>query len=81
MPFMLNGVEDKKTLLEQILKALRRGGWLALLEWHAKDTKEGPPLRTRLAREESELITTEAGFRSIERRDISTGEYMVLLRK
>lgn len=81
MPFTLNNVEDKQTVLQQVLKALRRSGWLALLEWHAKDTKEGPPLTKRLAREESELITKEAGFRSIEHRDISTGEYMVLLRK
>jgi ubiquinone/menaquinone biosynthesis C-methylase UbiE len=81
MPFILNNLEDKKTILQQVLKALRPSGWLAVLEWHAKDTKEGPPLSKKLAREESALITMEAGFRSIEHRDISTGEYMVLLRK
>ena len=81
MPFILHNAEDKEALLEQVLRALQRSGWLAVLEWHKKETAEGPPLEERLARQEVEELTKAAGFRSVERRNMSTGEYMVLLRK
>ena len=85
LPFVLHGVPDTKALMSQVLSSLRRAGWMAVLEWHKQQPEEspvgGPPVEQRLLLQEVEELARAAGFRSLEHRDLTTRQYMVLARK
>lgn len=85
LAFVLHGVPDKKAVVSQVLSSLRRGGWMAVLEWHKQQPEEspvgGPPVEQRLPLQEVEELARSGGFRSLEHRDLTTRQYMVLARK
>lgn len=72
---------SKPALLKRVSRALKRGGWAAIIEWTKSDVEEGPALDKRLTDTDIVDIGKQAGFRFGERRDLSSRYYMVLLRK
>lgn len=72
---------SKPALLKRVSRALKRGGWAAIIEWTKSDADEGPSLDKRLTDADIVDIGKQAGFRFGERRDLSSRYYMVLLRK
>lgn len=72
---------SKPAMLKRVSKALKRGGWAAIIEWTKSDADEGPALDKRLTEEDVADIGKQAGFRFAEKRDLSSRYYMVLLRK
>ena len=72
---------SKPAMLKRVSKALKRGGWAAIIEWTKADADEGPALDKRLTEEDVADIGKQAGFRFAEKRDLSSRYYMVLLRK
>lgn len=82
VPLSLSTLKTSKpAMLKRVSKALKRGGWLAIIEWTKSDADEGPSLDKRLTEEELVDIGKQAGFRFAEKRDLSSRYYMVLLRK
>ncbi len=72
---------SKPAMLKRVAKALKRGGWAAIIEWTKSDADEGPALDKRLTEAELVDFGKQAGFRFAEKRDLSSRYFMVLLRK
>ena len=68
-------------ILEEILRALKKGGWLALIEWHRDFEGSGPILSKRITPEKCRSMAEKIGFRFYMRHDLSDMAYMLLLRK
>ncbi len=79
--FSLRKAENTNDSLNEAFRSLRKGGWLAVLEWHRKRTKDGPPVRDRL--DEAKLIDSakKIGFRLTSKHDLNDQHYMIVMRK
>ena len=79
--FVLHGSENVQGLLEEALRCLNKGGWLALLEWHKRQMDEGPPLEHRVEEDELRQTALDVGFRFTARHTLNARQYMLLMRK
>ena len=79
--FMIHETEKPRIFLKEINRCLRKGGWLALLEWHKVEMEEGPPLEERIEEAKLHEITEKAGFRHASRHSLNDSQYMLLMRK
>ncbi len=79
--FSLHKAANINDILSEAFRSLRKGGWLAVLEWHRKRTKNGPAVRDRL--DEPKLIDAakKVGFRLTSRHDLNDQHYMLVMRK
>lgn len=78
--FVVNQFETPSSLLKEIRRCLRKGGWLAVLEAGKQDfskkTDSTDSKETNLRD-----IVKELGFRFISRHSLNDGKYMLLSRK
>ena len=81
LAFVLQEADDRRALLKEAMRCLRKAGWLAILEWHKKETEIGPPVEQRIDDGEMESLVGEAGFRISTRRDLDSDRYLLLARK
>ena len=72
---------SKPAMMKRVGKALKRGGWAAVIEWTKADGDEGPALDKRLSESDIVDVGKQAGLRFAEKRDLSSRYYLVLLRK
>ena len=66
-------------LLKEARRALRRGGWGAIIDWRKEDMEIGPPTTARLSRDDAVVAAREAGFKIVSTYDMNQYEYVVLL--
>ena len=62
MSMVLHEVEDKKRFLKEAHRTLKASGEIMIIEWHKKETKQGPPLDHRIDSQETMNYLLEAGF-------------------
>ena len=79
--FVVHEANAAKTLLQETLRCLHKGGWLAILEWHKREMEEGPPLEERIDELELWEMAQDVGFRFTSRHSLNNSQYMFLLRK
>ena len=79
--FVAHEADDPQVMLKEILRCLRKGGWLALLEWYKREMEEGPPMEDRIDKPELRGLAQKVGFRYTTGRDLTSGQYMLLMRK
>ena len=79
--FVVHEAENPKSLLEDTRRCLRRGGWIALLEWNKREMEEGPPLEDRIDELDLYEMAYETGFRSLGRYTLNDNQYMLVMRK
>lgn len=79
--FVLQEAENPDALLKEARRCLKKSGWLALLEWHKKKTKEGPPVKQRIEEKKLRSMAEKLGFRFGSRHDLNGSQYMLLMRK
>ena len=72
---------SKPAFLKRIAKLMKRGSWVAIVEWAKIETDDGPALDKRLDDAEVVDIAQQAGFRFTEKRTLSSDYYLVILRK
>lgn len=80
-PFAFSIVDDPEKLLKDALRVLRRGGWLAALEWNEKESGDGPPADRRVGEDALRQMAEKHGFRFTGRYHLNDAQYMLLLRK
>ena len=78
--FVQSSAKPERTL-EEISRSLKKGGWLALIEWHKNFEESGPPLSKKITPEKCRTMAEKIGFRFYMRHDLSDMAYMLLLRK
>ena len=81
LPFTLHQAPDKEAYLQEFLPFLKRGAWIAVLEWQKHGKDGGPPGTQRLDETEVIAMAERAGLRVSGRRTLTTEHYLVLLRK
>ena len=79
--FMVHEVDDPKGLLGECFRALTKGGWLALLEWHKRKMDDGPPLKERIDEPDMRSLALDAGFQLTRSHELNDKHYMVVVRK
>ena len=79
--FVVHEADDPKQMLNETLRCLRRGGWLALLEWHKRKMDEGPPVKERIEEAALREMALKVGFRFTSRHGLNENQYMLLMRK
>ena len=77
----LHVAADKEAYLQEFLPFLKRGAWIAVLEWQKHGEHGGPPEAERLAETEVIAMAERAGLRVSGRRTLTESHYLVLLRK
>ncbi len=76
--FVVHEPADHAAFVREIVRLLRPGGRLLVVDWHKKPTEKGPPLEHRLAQQEVETVLSDAGL-TVERLDAPNAEVYVLL--
>jgi len=59
---LLHEVPDVPAFHAEIMRALRRGGRLVAIDWHARETEGGPPLDHRIPEEQGREWMIRDGF-------------------
>jgi ubiquinone/menaquinone biosynthesis C-methylase UbiE len=80
-PFAFSNADEPERLLKDVHRVLHRGGWLAALEWNAKEGEDGPPADRRVGEDALRQMGEKAGFRFTGRHHLNDAQYMLLLRK
>ena len=73
--------EQKHILAQEAFRVLRSGGRVAAVEWDASPTPMGPPLESRISREQTLQIFSEAGFASDREFAAGAHHYGILFNK
>ena len=81
LPFTLHNAADKEAYLQEFLPFLKRGAWVAVLEWRKHAEHNGPPESQRLEETDVIAMAERAGLRVSGRRTLTESHYLVLLRK
>ena len=79
--FVLHEANRPHIFLKEVKRCLRKGGWLAILEWHKMETVDGPSLEDRIAFAQLTELVQDAGFRQSSRYELNDEQYMLLVRK
>ena len=80
--FHLHASNRPYTLLKDSINSLKKGGWLALVDWHKDATSEqSPPVKLRIGQDKSRNIVEKLGCSFYIRHDLSDSIYMLIFRK
>jgi len=80
MNFVLHEVENKKEMLSNIHKALKRGGKIAIIEF-SKYALFGPPKQERISPQALKKLLEETGFKKITVTKLTMFTYMAVALK
>jgi ubiquinone/menaquinone biosynthesis C-methylase UbiE len=81
VPFVLHWVAGKEAFLREFLPLLKKGAWVAVVDWQKKATDGGPPVAQRLDEAEVIALGERIGLRFSGKRTLTNSSYLVLLRK
>ena len=79
--FVLQEADNPRALLAEARRCLRGSGWLSVLEWHKRETEQGPPVSRRIDPDDMEVMLQKLDFRAIDRRELNPDQYIFLMRK
>jgi ubiquinone/menaquinone biosynthesis C-methylase UbiE len=71
---------DGIAFLRRLARSLRRGGRIANVDFHRRETPVGPPLEHRVAREDFLREARRAGFRVVAEHEFLPYQYFLVLR-
>lgn len=77
--FVAHEAPELKGFLNELLRVVKPGGVLAVIEWTKQDEEHGPPTSERLAKED--LLIALGGYEIVAAADINTSHYAVRVRK
>ena len=79
--FVVHEAESAAGMLEEAERALRKGGWLAILEWYKREMETGPPLEDRIDESDMGEMAQKAGFHLQVKHNLNDNQYMLVMRK
>ncbi len=80
LAFVVHQSPDHPRFLQSIRRLLKPRGWVTLLNWHRRESENGPPMERRIDPETMQQMVREAGFRYRSWRDLNGEQYMMTLR-
>jgi ubiquinone/menaquinone biosynthesis C-methylase UbiE len=73
---VLHEVDDKLRILGEVLRVLKAGGRVGIVEWRAEEMDRGPRLDERLASAETVSLLQEVGFQSTDAWELNESFYL-----
>jgi ubiquinone/menaquinone biosynthesis C-methylase UbiE len=61
--FVLHEPPDPAAFLGEVSRVLKPGGRMLVIEWHKRETEQGPPVEHRLSLDESRELIRAQGYR------------------
>ncbi len=80
LAFVVHESSDRPRFLQSVRRLLKPRGWVTVLNWHRRESENGPPLERRIDPESMQQMVREAGFRYRIWRDLNGEQYMMTLR-
>ena len=81
MAFVLQEADGPAALLKDARRCLKPAGWLAVLEWHKRETDQGPPVERRIDPDEMRAMAEKLEFKVRDTQQLNSDQYMILMRK
>ena len=78
---VLHEASSPTRLLRDVARIVKKGGWIAIMEWKKEEMKPGPPLKERVSFEDVEKLIEKLELSISARRLISGTRYLVLIEK
>jgi ubiquinone/menaquinone biosynthesis C-methylase UbiE len=75
MANVFHELDDKKAYLNLLYRRLGPGSRLAIVDYHKKRTKHGPPIAHRVSRRQAGALLASAGFRLVKAFEVNSEEY------
>ncbi|MBM3957218.1 MAG: methyltransferase domain-containing protein [Gemmatimonadetes bacterium] len=69
------------SLLKEVARLLRPGGWAAVIEWREEGGGSGSPRKRRLSGDDVSSRAADAGLRRVSMRNLDDKRYFVLLHR
>lgn len=75
--YVLHEASDTVAFLTEILRLLRPGGRLVVIDWKKQEEEHGPPKAERITEEEAAAFIASAGFEDITVSSMNASHYMI----
>ncbi len=77
LAYVLHEAENKELFLKEILRILKKGAALLVIDWEKKDEDKGPPMEERLQRDEAARLIRHGGFEIKELGSLNPSHYII----
>ena len=81
MSNVLHEASSPTRLVRDVARIVKKGGWIAIMEWKKEEMKSGPPLKERISLQDVEKLIEKLELPISARRLISGTRYLVLVEK
>jgi ubiquinone/menaquinone biosynthesis C-methylase UbiE len=78
---VLHEASSPTRLFRDVARIVKKGGWIAIMEWKKEEMKSGPPLKERMALKDVEKLVEKIDLPIKARRFIGNSRYLVLIEK
>ena len=77
----LHETAQPNQIMAEVSRSLRKGGWIAVVEWFKKKTEVGPPLKDRIDPIDVMGMAEKAGLRFSRKYSLNDAIYLMVLRR
>ncbi|MCH7643064.1 MAG: methyltransferase domain-containing protein, partial [Chloroflexi bacterium] len=81
MANVLHEATSPTRLLRDVSRIVKKGGWIAIMEWRKVEMETGPPVSERIAQKDVEKLLTKLELSIKARRLIGDTRYLLLIEK
>ncbi len=81
MSNVLHEATSPTRLLRDVSRIVKKGGWIAIMEWRKVEMETGPPVSERIAQKDVEKLLTKLELSIKARRLIGDTRYLLLIEK
>ena len=81
LAFVLHETPDKGRLLREIMRVMKPGATLLVLDWVKKAEEKGPPLEERISDKEARGFVEDAGFDVVQLSPLNQSQYRIIARR
>ncbi len=78
---VLHEASSPTRLIRDVARIVKKGGWIAIMEWNKEEMSSGPRLKERMAMKDVEKLIEKIDLRIKARRFIGHSRYLVLIEK
>lgn len=78
---VLHEATSPMRLLREAARIVKKGGWIAIMEWRKEEMASGPPLKERIAFDDVEKLLIKLELPITTRRLIANTRYLILIEK